>query len=187
MRQVMRVHKKDGVTIVELLVVIAIAGILASIAIPSYRNMVVSSRISDMVSTLHSTMLFARSEALKRGRPIVLCPSANADETGAKCSAGDGEVGWGTGWLLFADKNSDNKFDADETLIRVQGTLIKNASDGSIKPNNASSFVTFNSTGQVLTPVDFVIKGPSDMTGMDKAICIGVGGRAKAGKAPDCS
>lgn len=181
-----RMKKGDGVTLVELLIVVALTGVLASIAIPSYRNMVVSSRISNMAGTLHSTMLFARAEALKRGVPVVLCPSDNADETGAKCSAAVGAVGWASGWLLFADKNSNNIFDADESLIRVQGSLIKSPSDGSIMPNNASSFVVFGATGQVQTAVNFVVKGPSDTESMDKAICIGIGGRAKVGKAPDC-
>ena len=187
MCKIVRDSRHQGVTLVELLVVIAISGLLASIAIPSYRNMVIASRTSNLVNSLHSTLLFARTEALKRGAPVVLCPSENAEISGANCSNGTGDIGWATGWILYVDQNANNLFDAGEVLVRAQGRLLSQANEGSIKPNNAREFIAFNATGQVMTPVNFVVKGPSGTTDLDKAVCVAVGGRAKTGKAPTCS
>lgn len=187
MNRIARILKCQGVTLVELLVVLAIAGILASIAIPSYRNMVISSRTSNIVNSLHSTLLFARTEALKRGIPVVLCPSENAETPAATCSRGTGDVGWAVGWILYVDQNANNTLDVGEVLVRVQGRLLNQASDGSVIPNNAREFITFNATGQVMTPVNFVVTGPSGSNDLDKAVCVAVGGRAKTGKAPTCS
>lgn len=187
MNKIVMKPKHQGVTLVELLVVIAISGLLASIAIPSYRNMVISSRTSNLVNSLHSTLLFARTEALKRGAPVVLCRSENAETPAAACSNGAGDVGWATGWLLYVDQNANSLFDTGEVLVRVQGRLLSQASEGSIMPSSARESITFNATGQVMTPVNFVVKGPSGTTDLDKAVCVAVGGRAKTGKAPTCS
>lgn len=189
MAQITRIGRSRGVTLLELLVVIAIVGILAGIAIPSYRNMMISSRTSNMVSALHSTMLFARAEALKRGVPLVLCKSSNADTVGASCDASGsaGTVGWGSGWLLFIDTDRNNSRDPAEVLIRVQGRLVSNVSEGSIVPSTASEFMVFTATGQVMTPVNFVVTGASGSTDLNRAVCVAMGGRAKTGKAPTCT
>lgn len=58
--------RQRGVTLTELLVTIAIIGILASIAIPSYRDNIERSRLKQAVEALKSDMQFARAEAIKR-------------------------------------------------------------------------------------------------------------------------
>ena len=179
-----------GVTLVELLVVIAIAGVLAGIALPSYRNLMISNRISSTVSDFHSNLLLARSEALKRGATITICKSANAEEVGASCdpspSVAGSNVGWGSGWIMFVDLNRDGNLNGDDTLLRAQGRLIANIQDGAIVPANGIEFISFGITGQVFTAVNFQVTAPTGFANLEKAVCVAVGGRARVGKVPNC-
>lgn len=180
-----------GVTLVELLVVIAITGVLASVAIPSYINMIISNRVSSITSDFHSNLLLARSEALKRGMTVSICKSANAEVAGASCdpspSVAGSNVGWGSGWIMFVDFNRDGNLNGDDTLLRAQGRLITNIQDGAIVPANGIEFISFGVTGQTFTAVNFQILAPTGHANLEKAVCVAVGGRARVGRAPDCS
>lgn len=179
-----------GVTLVELLVVIAIAGVLAGIALPSYRNLMISNRISSTVSDFHSNLLLARSEALKRGATVTICKSANAEEVGAACdpspSVAGSNVGWGSGWIMFVDLNRDGNLNGDDTLLRAQGRLITQVQDGAIVPANGIEFISFGITGQVFTAVNFQVTAPTGFANLERAVCVAVGGRARVGAVPDC-
>lgn len=59
-----------GFTLIELMVVVALAAIVASIAAPSFRELMVGTRTRSAASALHESLWLARSEAIKRNKPV---------------------------------------------------------------------------------------------------------------------
>ena len=84
----------SGLTLVELLVVITIVAMLLGFGVPSYRYITNSSRISAEVNGLLGDLQFARSEALKEGGTVTVCPP---DTTGKVC--GNSST-WDQGWIV---------------------------------------------------------------------------------------
>ncbi|MBF1235961.1 MAG: GspH/FimT family pseudopilin, partial [Lautropia mirabilis] len=64
-----------GFTLQEMLVVMAIMGIVAAMAAPSFRDFAIQRSIAAQITDLTSALRLARSEALKRGREVSLCPT----------------------------------------------------------------------------------------------------------------
>ncbi len=101
-----------GLTLVEMMTTLVVAGILLSTGIPEFRRMLASNRMISEINTLVAHLHLARSEAVKRGKRIVLCPSADAQQCLELPE-------WHRGYILFADDNGNRERDEHEPLIRV--------------------------------------------------------------------
>ncbi len=66
---------RQGFTLTELMITVAIIGILASLAVPSFQDMIERNRLKEAVEGLKSDLMFARTEAIKRSQNVVISRS----------------------------------------------------------------------------------------------------------------
>jgi type IV fimbrial biogenesis protein FimT len=89
------------------MVTISILAILLMIAVPSFNEATLGSKLSSFANNLVSSAHLARSEAIKRNAAVALCASGD----GANCAdSGD----WEQGWIIQA---------ADGTVVQRQQAL----------------------------------------------------------------
>ena len=98
----------NGFSLPELLISMAVVSTLTVGATTSFSWLLQENRMVADINRFVSALHLARSEAVKRARKIVFCPSANGEHCGDSSE-------WNSGWLLF--QSNDREHDADERLI----------------------------------------------------------------------
>lgn len=77
-----RSRRRRGLTLVELLIVVVVLAVLATLAAPSFRDMILMQRLRGTHAQLVTDLQLARSEAVSRGLPVrVSLRSSDADLT----------------------------------------------------------------------------------------------------------
>ncbi|CAJ0715406.1 hypothetical protein LMG6871_01438 [Ralstonia edaphis] len=129
-----------GISLVELMVTLAIVAVLAVIATPSYVGLTQRTRLQAEANSLVNDLQFARSEAIKRGQPVSLCPSSN----GTACNTTN-TSNWEVGWIVFNDVNGSGTTDStNDVPLRVRAAL---PSGDTFRATPAASAVTYNRDG----------------------------------------
>jgi type IV fimbrial biogenesis protein FimT len=105
-----------GFSLVELMVTVAVLAVITAIAIPSFSEMLDSSKRASVAGELAADFALARTEAARRGKRVTVCVSSD----GATCSSST-STDWKSGWIVFSDVAADGVLttaDGDELLRR---------------------------------------------------------------------
>jgi type IV fimbrial biogenesis protein FimT len=114
----MNTRAARGFTLVELLVVLSILGIMMGIGIPSFKTFIGNQRAKSTAYELVTSLLLARSEAIKRNTDVTITPStANT---------------WTSGWSVASGGST----------LQSQGSV------DNITVTTSTASVTFKGTGR---------------------------------------
>ncbi|MBV5322221.1 MAG: GspH/FimT family pseudopilin [Ilumatobacteraceae bacterium] len=130
----------DGFSLIELLVVIAIAAILAGLAVPSFQGLIASSNLTSATNDLIATLARAKSDAIRRGKRVTVCMSAD----GLSCTtSGD----WTQGWIMF-DDNDHTAASAEVTSAKDTITAKTAAQTNNIVVKSNQPYFSYSADGQ---------------------------------------
>ncbi len=101
-----------GFTLLELMVTVAIAAIVLTLGVPSFRDLVQNNRAATQVNALVTALSLARSEAVRRGQHVSICPSTDQET----CTGGDD---WDDGWIVFVDTETSDATTASPIVGEV--------------------------------------------------------------------
>lgn len=167
--------RASGFTLIEMMVVVAITAILLLIGIPSMKSLIERNAVANQVNTLIGAITFARAEAIKRGAPVVLCRSEDAETADPPSCAATGD--WKSGWIVFLDRDANNALNtaADDVLLRVQGPF-----DDSGGIVNAEKALSFRSTGLLMSGNStFTFNSRSNDANLQRKVVVSKAGRTR--------
>jgi len=159
-----------GFTLVELMITVVIVAILMAFAAPGFRDLLERNRLQSTSSNVYASLMFARSEALKRNQWVVIC-KRNAG--GTACDTGTVDGKWEEGWLVFAGGtpavpneilNVREALSAGDTLRVVDDpndtpeklNILTYGTDGS--PSSEAVFVLCNSDADTSTAREVLVE-----------------------------
>jgi len=106
----MRPRKQCGLTLPELIVSLAIISVLSTSGLSGMQSFIQENRMAAEINQFVTVLHLARSEAVKHGQRVLLCPSSDGHTCGNSKE-------WVNGWILFASK--DREHDKDEPLLQA--------------------------------------------------------------------
>lgn len=121
--------KQGGFTLIELMVVIAITAILLTLAAPSFARFLDGQRLRTLATSLHSSLVKARSEAIKRNMNAMLVPTSSDMKNGWRiCLESDCTT------IISNESNGSSDF-----TITPANTVISYTANGRATANTAIS------------------------------------------------
>jgi type IV fimbrial biogenesis protein FimT len=154
-----------GFTLIELMVAIMVLAILLGVAVPSFRDAALGSRLTAYANDLVASAQVARSEAIKRNAPVRLCVSSG----GAACE----EDSWEAGWIVVTD--------GGQVLQRQQPI----SGDFRFFEAGGADEITFLATVVGVTPASFTVCRATPVGSQERVVTISASGSASVVRTTD--
>ena len=162
MHQAMARRAARGVTLIELLVAITVLAILASLAVPSFRDSTLPSQLRSVANEMVGATQLARSESIKRNTVVTLCVSAD----GSTCATG----GWEKGWIVTAVVGGTT------TVLHHEAAA---PSGYHVTASGGSTTLAFQPTGVDASPETFTVCRATPSAGaQERVVSVTATGRA---------
>lgn len=163
-----------GMTILELLITMALLGIVAALTLPSMMDGLGRSSARAATRSFTSALSLARSEAVKTGSGVSICPSLDGED----CAAGS----WSTGWIVFIDADGDA--DGDTGSVGAGDTVLRRfepLSGMSLSASPSTSLLRYDSRGygSNAAAVTFTLCPLDGNTANARTIEVSLSGRAR--------
>ena len=97
-----------GFTLLHCLLVLALLGILTSLALPLYSDLVEITRIRTATRDLVTAFDTARASAISAGKTVTVCRSRDGEDCNGR---------WEEGLIVFRDENGDHRMNPEDTLL----------------------------------------------------------------------
>jgi type IV fimbrial biogenesis protein FimT len=131
-----------GFTLIEMVAVVAVMAILVSLAVPSFKDMILGVRVRTTASDVLQAVMLARSEAIKRATNVDVVPYA---------------AGWTQGWSVMVGTMTIETHEAPGNVT--------------VSANTAGN-ITFRLDGRVSTNVRSITVYTTESTGSIAARCV---------------
>ena len=132
-------RRSQGFTLWELLLALGITGVALTAGIPTFHTFVLDARLTADVNAWVLAVQLARSEAAKRGRPVIVCKTEDTRRCGASMP---GE----SGWMVYVNLDDDYppQRSATEPLLymhvsELNGTVTSNRPYYEFRPDRRST------------------------------------------------
>jgi len=132
------------------MIVVAVLAVMVTLAVPSMRDMVITTQVRTAASDLYQSVILARSEAIKRVANIDVVPTS-----------GD----WALGWTVMAGTTVIDSHDAPTNVL--------------VTPNTSGN-ITYRLDGRVSSNVRSLTLFTTASTGAIAARCVTIDASGKA-------
>lgn len=133
-----------GFTLLELMTALSVAGVILAFGVPAFTDITRNNRLTTAANDLLHATQVARTEAIKRQFPVVVC--ASGDSAAATPTCNDGAF---SQWIVFVDTDRDWSADVGEAVLERHAPLDRTIT----VRNDPSGIVSYSPNGFATPPV----------------------------------
>jgi type IV fimbrial biogenesis protein FimT len=132
----MRTHRKPGAgfTLIELMVVLAIAGVMLTLALPRFQQLIRRQQLVTSTNALFYAVQLTRAEAVRRNRTVQLAPLDDSD--------------WAQGWRIYASAAATGRYREGDHLILEHGVLPDGVRVDNHSGDTSEIYIAYNGGGR---------------------------------------